>query len=96
MAKDKIGLKGSLGLSPKMELKKSDVDIEKTEISTKNIHEQAAKKNNVKVRLSTDVSEELYEKFQNKLFKEKKIRNTKKISGQQIIRELIEIYVAGN
>lgn len=96
MTKDRIGLKNSLGLSPKIELKKSDIDIEKTEIFTKNIHEQAAKKNNVKVRLSTDVSEELYEKFQNKLFKEKKIRNTKKISGQQIIRELIEIYVASN
>jgi hypothetical protein len=96
MAKDRIGLKNSLGLSPKMELKKTEVDVEKTEILTKNIHEQVAKKNNVKVRLSTDVSEELYEKFQNKLFKEKKIRNTKKISGQQIIRELIEIYVASN
>lgn len=93
MAKDRLGLKGSLGLSPKVQLKKTEVDVERTETLTKNIHEQVAKKNSAKVRLSTDISEEMYEKFQEKLFEEKKKRNIKKITGQQIIRELIETYI---
>lgn len=93
MAKNNLGLKGSLGLSPKVPVKKTEVDVEKTETSTKNIHEQVAKKNAPKVRLSTDISEEMYDKFQEKLFEEKKKRNLKKITGQQIMRELIENYI---
>lgn len=94
MAKEKLGLKSTLGLSPKVQLKKSEVDVEATEAATKKIHEQVAKQSNVKIRLSTDISEELYDKFQHKVFEEKKKRRNSKFSGQQLVRELIEEYLS--
>lgn len=67
MAKEKIGLKDTLGLSPKQIIKTSSIDIEKTEKAVKDIH-TVGKKNIT--RLSVDIDKVLFTKMKIKLAQE--------------------------
>ncbi|MBO0953308.1 hypothetical protein [Fibrella forsythiae] len=73
MAKEKLGLKNTLGLSPRVALKKSDIDLEQTEKAVKEIH---STQGDIK-RVSIDMPLEL--------FKAMKI----KIVGTQTARDYI-------
>lgn len=67
MAKEKIGLKDTLGLSPRQNIKTTNIDIEKTEKAVKDIH--AAGKKNI-TRLSIDIDKTLFTKMKIKLAQE--------------------------
>lgn len=63
MAKEKLGLKNSLGLSPKVEVKKSEINIELTEKAVKEIH---SKKEEVH-RLTIDIPMDIYKPMKIKI-----------------------------
>lgn len=73
MAKESLGLKKTLGLSPKIEVKKSEVNIEKTEKAVQVLH---STKEETK-RLSIDIPVGMYKMM--------KI----KIVGQQTVRDYV-------
>lgn len=73
MAKDRLGLKNTLGLSPKIEMKKSEVNIEQTEKAVKEIHSNKEDTKRVTVDMPTD------------LFKSMKM----KIIGERTARDYI-------
>ncbi|MGG7666578.1 hypothetical protein [Dyadobacter sp. BHUBP1] len=89
MAKKDTGLKSTLSLGRKEPIKKSAVNVEKTEAIAKKINaDDAAKKSGKVVRLSTDLPEEDFIKFKMKMLMEGKNRK-----GQDIVRELIRQYI---
>lgn len=55
MAKERLGLKNTLGLSPKIEIKKSEVNIEQTEKAVKEIHSTKEDTKRVTVDMPTDM-----------------------------------------
>lgn len=71
MAKDKLGLKGSLGLTPRIEVKKTDIDIEKTEKAVKEIHSM---KEETK-RVTIDMPVDLFKAMKMKIIGEKTARD---------------------
>ncbi|MCK8495998.1 hypothetical protein M0L20_29300 [Spirosoma sp. RP8] len=71
MAKEKLGLKSSLGLSPKVEIKKSEIDVEQTEKAVKEIH---SKKPEVH-RLTIDLPMDLYKAMKIKILGESSVRD---------------------
>ncbi|GAB3901700.1 hypothetical protein [Spirosoma agri] len=73
MAKERLGLKNTLGLSPKVEVRKSEIDVEHTEKAVKEIHSTKEETKRVTVDMPTD------------LFKAMKI----KILGEQTARDYI-------
>jgi hypothetical protein len=73
MANDKLGLKGTLGLSPKVNLRKSEIDVEQTEKAVKEIHSTKVDTKRVTVDMPTD------------LFKSMKM----KIIGERTARDYI-------
>jgi hypothetical protein len=73
MAKDRLGLKNTLGLSPKIEMKKSEVNIDQTEKAVKEIHSNKEDTKRVTVDMPTD------------LFKSMKM----KIIGERTARDYI-------
>ncbi len=85
MAKKDTGLKATLSaLGPKVLIKKSEIDVEKTEAVVKNIH---SKKDEKKVRQTVDLSEQTFKKFKVKLANEGK-------KAQQVLSQLIDEYVS--
>lgn len=66
MAKEKLGLKNSLGLSPKVEVKKSDINVEHTEKAVKEIH---SKKEDLH-RLTIDIPMDIYKSMKIKILGE--------------------------
>lgn len=88
MAKKDTGLKATLTLGPKIPIKKTAIDIEKTDAVTKKIHATATKKEGKWIRITTDLPEEEFKQFKMKLIAEGKSRQ-----GQDIVRELIRAYV---
>lgn len=73
MVKERIGLKDTLGLSPKVGVKKTDVDVEKTEKAVQKIHSNAQPEATTKVeltRLSIDMDKALFRKMKVKLAQE--------------------------
>lgn len=73
MAKDRLGLKNTLGLSPKIEMKKSEINIDQTEKAVKEIHSNKEDTKRVTVDMPTD------------LFKSMKM----KIIGERTARDYI-------
>ena len=73
MAKERFGLKQTLGLSPKVNLKKSEIDVEHTEKAVKEIHSSKEDTKRVTVDMPTD------------LFKSMKM----KILGERTARDYI-------
>lgn len=73
MAKEKLGLKSTLGLSPRVEIKKSEIDIEQTERAVKEIHSTREETKRVTVDMPVE------------LFKAMK----RKIAGEQTARDYI-------
>lgn len=63
MAKDRLGLKDTLGLSPKVKVKKTEVDIDKTEKAVKQIHSE----NNGLTRITVDMDKALHKLVKRKL-----------------------------
>ncbi|WP_138995279.1 hypothetical protein [Larkinella sp. C7] len=90
MAKKDTGLKATLSLGPKVPLKKTSIDVEKTEADTKKIHAAPSKKEGKWIRVTTDLPEEEFIQFKMKLLTQ---GNTRK--GQDIVRELIRSYTNG-
>lgn len=90
MAKKDTGLKATLSnLGPKVAVKKSEIDIEKTDAVAKKIHaDSTGKKDGKWVRITTDLPEEEFIRFKVKLLREGKNRK-----GQEVIRELILNYI---
>lgn len=73
MAKDRLGLKNTLGLSPKIDMKKSEINIDQTEKAVKEIHSNKEDTKRVTVDMPTD------------LFKSMKM----KIIGERTARDYI-------
>lgn len=71
MAKEKLGLKNSLGLSPKVDVKKTEVDVEQTEKAVKELH---SKKQEVH-RLTIDLPMDLYKSMKIKILGESSVRD---------------------
>ncbi|TDB58536.1 hypothetical protein [Arundinibacter roseus] len=67
MAKEKLGLKETLGLSPRQNIKKTVIDVEKTEKAVKELHSTGKKEI---TRLSVDIDKELFKKMKVKLAQE--------------------------
>lgn len=86
MAKKETGLKGTLALGPKVPVKKTVIDVDKTEAATKKIHKETvkSKKEGKWFRVTTDLPEEEFIKFKMKLLKEGRSRE-----GQSVVRDLI-------
>ena len=85
MAKKDTGLKATLSsLGPKEPVKRTDVDVEKTDAATKNLH--TMKKGEKKFRQTVDLPEETFKKFKIKLISEGK-------TMQQALSELVENYI---
>lgn len=55
MAKERLGLKNTLGLTPKIEIKKSEINIEQTEKAVKGIHSNKEDTRRVTVDMPTDL-----------------------------------------
>ena len=89
MAKKDTGLKSTLSLGPKVDVKKSVVDVEKTEAVTKRLHAAPAKKEGKWFRLSTDLPEDEFIQFRTKLLSQGKSRQ-----GMEVVRELIRAYIS--
>lgn len=89
MAKRDTGLKSTLTLGPKVPVKNTPVDIEKTEAATKRIHASPAKKEGKWFRLSTDLPENEFIQFKTKLLTQGKSRQ-----GMEVVRELIKAYIS--
>lgn len=87
MAKKETGLKNTLSLAPKMAIKHTSVDVERTEAATKKIHAAPSKKEGKWFRLTTDLPEDEFIQFKTKLIQQGKSRQ-----GQDVIRELINSY----
>ena len=73
MAKERLGLKNTLGLSPKVKIKESDVDVEQTEKAVKVIHSTREETRRVTIDMPLD------------LFKSMKM----KIIGERTARDYI-------
>jgi len=71
MAKERLGLKNTLGLSPKVNVKKSEVDVELTEKAVKEIH---STKEETK-RLSIDIPVDMYKTMKIKIVGEQTVRD---------------------
>lgn len=71
MAKEKLGLKNTLGLSPKIELKKSEIDIEQTEKAVKEIHSTREETK----RVTIDMPTALFKSMKMKIIGEKTARD---------------------
>ncbi|MFD2937821.1 hypothetical protein [Spirosoma flavum] len=85
MIKKDTGLKSTLSsLGPKVPVKRTEIDVEKTDAATKNIH--SVKKAGKTYRQTVDLSEETFKKFKIKLISEGK-------TMQQALSELVEGYV---
>lgn len=85
MAKKESGLKDTLSLAPKVALTKSNgVDIEKTENAVKKIHTIPPVSEGKRVRISTDLPEDVYLKFKKKLLEGDRVR-----TGVDVVRDLI-------
>ncbi|MDQ1088778.1 MULTISPECIES: hypothetical protein [unclassified Siphonobacter] len=63
MAKESVGLKGTLGLAPKIAVKSSTIDIDKTEKDVKNIHSTKIEL----TRISVDMPKALFKKMKIKV-----------------------------
>lgn len=63
MAKESVGLKKTLGLAPKIAVKSTTIDVEKTEKEVKNIHSEKVEL----TRISVDMPKNLYKKMKIKL-----------------------------
>lgn len=86
MTKKETGLKSTLSsLGPKVPVKKSIIDVEKTEAATKNIHSE--KKPCKTYRQTVDLTEATFKKFKIKLISEGR-------TMQQALSELIENYIS--
>lgn len=84
MAKEKLGLKDTLGLSPKFNVKKTEIDVEKTEKAVKEIHSTREEYH----RLTIDLPIDVYEKMAHKLVGKK--LSGKKLTHRMYITMLIE------
>lgn len=90
MAKKDTGLKSTLSLGAKVPIKKSTVDVERTEEAVKKLHSEdldkrkVVKKEGKWVRMSVDFPEEEFIKFKMKLLSEGRSRE-----GQNVVRELV-------
>ena len=73
MAKERLGLKNTLGLSPKVKIKESDIDVEQTEKAVKVIHSTKEETRRVTIDMPLD------------LFKSMKM----KIIGERTARDYI-------
>ncbi|GAB3220380.1 hypothetical protein [Spirosoma arcticum] len=71
MPKDKLGLKNTLGLSPKVNVKRSDIDVEQTEKAVKEIH---STKEETK-RVTLDMPLDLFKKMKIKIVGERTARD---------------------
>ena len=92
MAKKDTGLKSTLSLGQKVPIKKSTIDIEKTDEAVKNLHAVTDKRKIVKkegkwIRMSVDFPEDEFLKFKMKLLKEGRSRE-----GQDVVRELVKTH----
>lgn len=67
MAKERIGLKNTLGLSPKQSIAKTHIDVEKTEKAVNDIHSDGKKDT---TRLSIDMNRVLFKRMKVKLAQE--------------------------
>ena len=86
MTKKETGLKSTLSsLGPKVPVKKSIIDVEKTDAATKNIHSE--KKPNKTYRQTVDLTEDTFKKFKIKLISEGS-------TMQQALSELVENYIS--
>ncbi|GAB2564424.1 hypothetical protein [Spirosoma aerophilum] len=86
MTKKDTGLKSTLSsLGPKVPVKKTSIDVEKTDAATKNIHSE--KKTSKTYRQTVDLTEDTFKKFKIKLISEGK-------TMQQALSELIEDYIS--
>ena len=86
MTKKETGLKSTLSsLGPKVPVKKSIIDVEKTDAATKNIHSE--KKPNKTYRQTVDLTEDTFKKFKIKLISEGR-------TMQQALSELVENYIS--
>lgn len=89
MAKKESGLKETLTLAPKVALNKSNgVDVEKTDNAAKKIHTISQVSEGKRVRISTDLPEEVYIKFKKKLLEGDKVR-----TGSDVVRDLILSFI---
>ncbi|GAB3754895.1 hypothetical protein [Spirosoma pomorum] len=70
MAKEKLGLKNSLGLSPKVEVKKSEINVEQTEKAVKEIHSKKEETH----RLTIDIPMDIYKAMKIKILGESTAR----------------------
>lgn len=91
MAKKDTGLKSTLSLGPKVPVKQTVVDVEKTEAATKKIHAEPVKKAGKWFRVTTDLPEDEFIEFKTKLLNQGKSRK-----GQEVVRELIKSYTKTN
>ena len=66
MAKEKLGLKNSLGLSPKVEVKKSEINVDQTEKAVKEIHSKKEQTH----RLTIDIPMSIYKQMKIKILGE--------------------------
>lgn len=71
MAKDRLGLKNTLGLSPKIDMKKSEVNIDQTEKAVKEIH---SNKEDTK-RVTVDMPTGLFKSMKMKIIGERTARD---------------------
>lgn len=71
MAKERLGLKSTLGLSPKVNVKKSDIDVEQTEKAVKEIH---STKEETK-RVTLDMPLDLFKSMKMKIIGERTARD---------------------
>lgn len=91
MAKKETGLKETISLGPKVAIRQTPVDVEKTELATKKIHTPASRKEGKWKRLTTDLPEDEFIRFKIKLLQEGRGRQ-----GQDVVRELIARYINGD
>jgi hypothetical protein len=87
MAKKDTGLKATLSLSPKVPIKSTPVDLEKTEAATKKLHSTSPKREGKWFRITADLPEDEFIKFKTKLISQGKARG-----GQDVVRDLIKTY----
>lgn len=79
------GLKATLSsLGPKVPVKKTAVDVERTDAATKNIHFE--KKGGKTYRQTVDLQEDTFKRFKIKLISDGK-------TMQQKLSELVDIYI---
>ncbi len=71
MAKEKLGLKDTLGLSPKISLKKSEINIEQTEKAVNEIHSTKE----VTKRVTIDMPIDLFKSMKMKIVGERTARD---------------------